>query len=129
DRADEHQVTLALADELVCERERDRGLERAPDRDRHPVTHVPRDGVAKRGPLVFQACRCGSSFGRRLAARSFGFTRRGEAAPRSSSFVVACRCGSSFGRRLAARSFGVTRRGEAAPRSSSFAVRLALFAE
>src|SRR5207248_6416210 len=68
-------------------------------------------------------------FGRRLAARSFGFTRRGEAAPRSSSFVVACRCGSSFGRRLAARSFGFTRRGEAAPRSSSFVVRLALLAE
>ena len=54
DGTDEREVALALADELVREREWDRRLERAADRDGHAVADVARDGLAQRRALVLR---------------------------------------------------------------------------
>src|SRR5204863_7312260 len=52
DRTDEGEVTPLLADQLMCERERNCWLERAPDRDGHAVARMPLDRLRERGPLV-----------------------------------------------------------------------------
>jgi len=54
DGTDEREVALALADELVRERERDRRLERAADSDGQAVADVARDGLAQRRALVLR---------------------------------------------------------------------------
>ena len=52
DRTDELEVAPSLADKLVRERERDRGLERATERDGGAVGDVVRDGIAKAHELA-----------------------------------------------------------------------------
>jgi hypothetical protein len=52
DRTDELEVAPALPDELMRERERDRGLERAAERDGRAVGNEARDGLREADALV-----------------------------------------------------------------------------
>jgi hypothetical protein len=52
DRPDELELAPALADQLVRERERDRWLEGAPERDRRAVRNEARDGLREADALV-----------------------------------------------------------------------------
>jgi len=52
DRSDEMEVLPTLADHLMRESERDGRLERASERDRHPVADVAANGVTQRDDLL-----------------------------------------------------------------------------
>ena len=96
DRSDQLELAPSLADELVRERERDRRLERASERDGCAVGDEARDRVGQARALV--RCQRPSNSGLRFSTNAFTPSRASSLLNRRMSASRSIRSPSSSGR-------------------------------